>query len=290
MMNKNKLLQFSFILLAVFTINSFTTYAQSGGSCDDAIELLESEVQEHTFQDSQEFIYFSYNAFTDSLELLISEASNSPQAEINSLKLYELEDCGNLELVYEKYLVDSSPLSYFLFPDLYTSGNYLIEIGRDPSLGLNNAYFQTQLVASNIYPCPTTYTQNCGDLLKNGGFEYTTRDFGIGNTWGSYYGIKDSWLCQWEAAFHDPQYINVTNPYVSLWSKAFGSNPNSEHLEGMKTSVAIQSGKTYVITCSLKVHSNNIADLPNQFNAYFVNQSVLNSYTGLQQTIIMTDY
>jgi hypothetical protein len=172
--------------------------------------------------------------------------------------------------------MDSIELKYSLFPDLNVSGNYLIEVGRDSNSDLTESHMQTQLLVSNIFPCPPSYTQNCGDLLRNGGFTYTARSFSNSDDRSN--GIARGLLCEWEAAFNTPQYNTFVNPNASMW--AINDIQGKRLAEGMKTSVNIQIGKTYVITCSLKVPTDLSVNMPNQFNAMFVKQSSLTSYTG----------
>jgi len=292
MRNKNRLLLFNVIVIALFTLNSFTTFAQSGESCDDPYSIELEESQEFNFQKNQTKSYLSFTATDSIYAYTITPNGSDPFPSIFSVELYLNQGCEELSLVQYELIQDSLDLEYLHFNHLSISADYLVIITRDPNSTYSVSSFLSYLTA---FASCTSAVTTCDEIIKNGDFSSTS----IANP-DPLHAFEKNQICDWKGLFRSPSYIYLDansspiDPRCGIWVQRQGTAPNYNiYGEAVVQEIpTMQSGAKYIL--KVKVKRRTGWEEPSELRFAFVNYTnilynqpftydkLANNFTGMK--------
>ena len=245
-----------------------------GASCETAFETNVSQQEEFTFNEGQESMFFTFNAINDTMQLVVDEAETGQFAEITKVEVFEIEDCNNLSLIYDKILPDSISVRFLQIDELHENAEYLLKLSRNPDADMPESYFN-MIIDELSYPFPNNYNLNCGEMVKNGGFNYLS--------WNSsnYVGIFAATIvCEWTSYEYTPDLIDKNNKtYAFMWA----DNALPPGAEEIVTSVDITPGN-YMFSVELVSNHNTFYAVPDEFRVILRD----NSTTPYTETVAVS--
>jgi len=167
-----------------------------GTSCETAYQLNLDEDNFYTAEEEQEKIFIEFIATTDSIGILFDEVENS---EFKQAKIYQLNNCESLILHYSKLFNEVNGYSHINLTSLTPDQVYLIELERNDDAVNSSIEFNVNTIEAASPFCPN-FSSECGEKVKNGGFEYVDLGLVQFNSNGKAEdGFFFGGVCKWES-------------------------------------------------------------------------------------------
>lgn len=241
-------------LLIGFNIISFADEAD-GKTCATAYTL--DPYFAYNFDEEQAEIYIYFTASSSRIEFSIDSIPNYNFSKITEIYLYDEEDCNGVILDHF-FDLDSIDFDSVSLINIIPDNNYSLKFKRSKENLGQTEYFGFQMFSA-FPPCiPNPLT--CDNLIRNGSFDNSTPGSALFN---SAFLLNN--VCFWESGLESPD-IFGTSKSARMWYQDFLGIAS----EGIMTEYNFESGKTYLLECSLKIDDPNIP--PTHFNIALINR------------------
>ncbi len=293
-MNLNKKIS---TLLTILCLGSIapSLYAAEyiGEDCENASNHDFGGSNEYSLAEGQTSAFIKFSPAGQNITIELSAVEGLNYINFKHWYLYKLgEGCESMELIVDEDNLDVSSRDHFSLYNLEIDGDYRFKLDRqepaqegegeeggeggegESEFAKGSFKFQTR--QKSAISCPTSYTSNCGEMVKNGDFSNLTesnfadirRKDPFNSTLPGHPNPYTSQVCEWSALTNHAQINDNSTRAVSFWSEYYSTGSFSESII---QPISLSTSKEYFF--SFKVREMSGRALPEEVRIALIDLS-----------------